>query len=182
MALPPGFQDLDRSRSSSALNFASINSRAFSEGGGGIGAGLPQPTPTGTPLPSNTPTVTQTPTMTPTRTITPTVTQTPTITPSNTPAPAALNSTIIGVNLDTQDQDGIQWIISTATVPGGVLYYNNNIYTASPATLVIYFDGNQVAQATFDASRIGTPFAYATGIESTMYYGNFADGSIFFTS
>jgi len=181
MALPPGFQDLERSRSSAALNFASINSRAFSEGGGGIGV-LPQPTPTVTPLPSNTPTVTQTPTMTPTRTITPTVTQTPTITPSNTPAPIALTSYIEGVNLVSQAQDGIQWIISTATVPGGFLFYNSNIYDAQPATMIIYLNGNQIGQATFDVSRIGDPFAFATSVSGTKYYENFADGSIFFTS
>jgi hypothetical protein len=133
-----------------------------------------------TETPTQTPSVTQTPSITPTNTMTPSVTpthtMTPSVTPSMTPSPAVLTRSLSANDF----KDNIQFASLSATA---VLYYNDVSPTfESPVALTIYFDDVVVASLAFDASRVGTPFAYADPFDGAYYYQNFQGGSVYFYS
>ena len=72
-----------------------------------------------------------------------------------TPSPAVLTRSLTANNF----KDNIQFAASSVTA---VVRYNGVSPTfESPVALTIYFNNAVVGALAFDASRVGTPFAYA---------------------
>lgn len=192
MPLPPDFRDLEREKTSKALEFASFKNIASKGISSYVGAGKPPVTPTNSPTPTETPTltptitpsVTETPTLTPTvtPTLTPTISLTPSITPTTSLPPIPLTNEIIGVLDETVVSNGIQFTLqTTGYINTGNLYFNDDVFLEFPAAMDIYLDGFFVAAVVFDSTRLGTPFAFSVdGV--VMQYENFQNASVYFNS
>lgn len=195
MANPPDFRDLNRSKNSKALDFASFKSRVSKGLGSNVGGGnLPippaSPTPTNTPPASPTPTntpVTPTPTETPVETPTPTNTpsasigSSPTPTPSITSTPAALPFSLQG---PTSSGYGVFFI---ALYNSSAIYFGEESPDPAevPVSMDIFINGTDVASITIDSSRIGQPFKFvldSSNPGSQPFYGNFTAGQVNFTT
>lgn len=192
MALPPDFRDLEREKTSKALEFASFKNIASKGISSYVGAGKPPVTPTNSPTPTETPTltptitpsVTETPTLTPTvtPTLTPTISLTPSITPTTSLPPVPLTTEITGVLDETVNSNGVQFtLLTTGYINSGYLYFNDNVFLEFPTAMDLYLDGFHVASIVFDGTRIGTPFAFSVD-QNVLLYGNFGNTSIYFNS
>jgi hypothetical protein len=191
MPLPPSFKDLERQKTSKALDFASYKNIA-SKGSSSYIGNKPPVTPSITPsvtetpteTPTMTPTVTLTPTETPTvtPTITPTISITPSITPTTSLPPIPLNNTLTGVLDEYVIDNGVQFKLNTTGyISTGYLSFNDDIFPEAPSVLTIFLDGFRVADVVFDASRIGTPFSFSVD-NYYFFYENFNYGNVYFNS
>jgi hypothetical protein len=155
MANPPDFRDLDRQKTNKSLEFASFKKKVVEGVGSRVGSGKP-------PVPPPTPSVSQSrpaPSPTPTTTIT--------------ASPAVLSNFLTGPG--SQSGNGILF----TALHDEKIYFNNNIVSLVPASMDIYYNGEAVATCTFDTSRVGTPFKFV--VNNNNFYGNFVDGSVYFT-
>lgn len=185
MANPPDFRDLNRQKTNKSLDFASFKSKILTGAGSRIGSGRP-PEPSQTPsiTPSNTLVpVSPTPSSTqlaPTATPTPSTSfgASPTPTPSVTPSPANLPYLLQGPG--SNSNYGVLW----TSLSNEGFYFDGDIQNITPASMVINYNGEPRATASFSSERLGTPFKFvvdATDPNSPSFYGVFTNGVVSFT-